>query len=375
VKRSEATRRLGGLVERLVAGEGHYVPRVREVWLFGSYARGALEVGDVDLAVEFDQTKDEAGRWFATLMAGGFDHLGALRRELRGKQRALELHFNELDQLRKEGFEPQLLWRRGDSLEEAHARLAALAPDASARRAARDTVHPLLAEVEKLIPRPARQEFSLFMWAGWLDAKLIELPPQHAASPVTRRRFAERWSESNPRLRAAHAVASYLEREGIAPLSAGGTLYSDEREILDAERDYWQPRVSVHFGAKLLQWALFDFGQGIPRVLVVLNPAARKQTLRALDMQATVDRDEFFHFQHGDGRLKLIEHLAAAGPGRAPLTTEPPTAGGAGRRRHLCCSRPTSGSGRIACPRPRRCSCTATSGAATCCGRATVASR
>jgi predicted nucleotidyltransferase len=44
------------------------VPRVREVWIFGSYARGALELGDVDLAVEFDQTKDESGRWFATLM-------------------------------------------------------------------------------------------------------------------------------------------------------------------------------------------------------------------------------------------------------------------------------------------------------------------
>jgi predicted nucleotidyltransferase len=33
------------------------VPRAREVWIFGSYARAALEVGDVDLAVEFDQTK------------------------------------------------------------------------------------------------------------------------------------------------------------------------------------------------------------------------------------------------------------------------------------------------------------------------------
>ena len=43
---------------------------------FGSYARGAIEVGDVDLAVEFHQTKDEAGRWVATLLAGGFDHLG-----------------------------------------------------------------------------------------------------------------------------------------------------------------------------------------------------------------------------------------------------------------------------------------------------------
>jgi hypothetical protein len=89
-----------------------------------------------------------------------------------------------------------LLWRRGESREEARTRLAGLAPDASAQRAARDTVHPLLATVEKLIPRPARQEFSLFMWAGWLDAKLVELPPQQAANPVTRRRFAEQWSES-----------------------------------------------------------------------------------------------------------------------------------------------------------------------------------
>jgi hypothetical protein len=28
-------------------------------------------------------------------------------------------------------------------------------------------------------------------------------------------------------------------------------------------------------------------------------------------MRATVDREEFFGFQHGDGRLKVIERLAA----------------------------------------------------------------
>jgi hypothetical protein len=221
VKRSEATRRIEGLLERVANGESRYLPRVRELWIFGSYARGALEVGDIDLAVEFDQTKDEAGWWFATLMAGGFDHLGALRRELRGNQRALEIHFNELDNLRKEGFEPQLLWQRGDSLEEAHARLLALAPDANAQRATRDTVHPLLADVEKLIPRPARQEFSLFVWAGSLDAKLVELPLEQAANAVTRRRFADQWSESNPRFRAAHAVASYLERVGVDAAERG----------------------------------------------------------------------------------------------------------------------------------------------------------
>jgi hypothetical protein len=72
-----------------------------------------------------------------------------------------------------------------------------------------------LEEAAGLIPRPARQEFSLFMWAGWLDAKLVELPVEQAANAVTRRRFAGRWPESNPRFRAAHAVAGYLEGRGL----------------------------------------------------------------------------------------------------------------------------------------------------------------
>lgn len=43
-----------------------------------------------------------------------------------------------------------------------------------------------------------------------------------------------------------------------------------------------------------------------------LEPSAGKQTLRALDMRATIDRDDFFAFQHGVGQLKLIKRLAAA---------------------------------------------------------------
>ena len=41
VKRLEATKRIEALLGRLARGEGRYVPRVREVWIFGSYARGA----------------------------------------------------------------------------------------------------------------------------------------------------------------------------------------------------------------------------------------------------------------------------------------------------------------------------------------------
>jgi hypothetical protein len=219
---------------------------------------------------------------------------------------------NERDDLHKEGFEPQLLWRRGDSLKEAHARLAALAPDATARRAARDTVHPLLADVEKLIPRPARQEFSLFMWAGWLDAELIDLPPHQAASPVTRRRFAEQWSRSNPRFRTAHAVASYLEREGIAPLSAGGTVYSDDRETLDAERDYWQPRVCRPLRREAASVGDVRFRPRNTARARRLEPNSPQADASRARQRATVDREEFSQLQHGDGRLKLIERLAAA---------------------------------------------------------------
>jgi hypothetical protein len=282
------------------------------VWVFGSYARGALEVGDVDLAVEFDQTADERGLWFATRLAGGFDHEGALRREVRGNQRVLELHLNELDALRKEGFEPQLLWMRGDSFETARDRLGALAPDASAERASRDTVHPLLVEVEKLVPRPARQEFSV-IYVGWLARREARRPTRPGGDesdhPPPLPAALVEYESALPR---GTCVASYLEHDGIAPLGAVGTLYSDQREVIDAERDYWRPSVAVHFGGKLLQWAMFDFGQGTPRVLVVLNPTSRKQPLRALDMRALVGRDEFFNFQHGDGQPKLIKRLAAA---------------------------------------------------------------
>jgi hypothetical protein len=152
----------------------------------------------------------------------------------------------------------------------------------------------------------------VFMWAGWLDAKLVDLPDQQATNPITRQRFEEQWSSMNPRFRAAHAVATYLEHGGIEPLNAGGTLSSEQRELIDEEREYWRPAVEIHFGGKLLQWAMFDFGQGTPRVVVVLNPTARKRTLRALDMRALVDRDKFFNFQYGDERLKLIERMAVA---------------------------------------------------------------
>jgi hypothetical protein len=102
------------------------------------------------------------------------------------------------------------------------------------------------------------------MWAGWLDAKLVELSLELATSAVTRRRFAKQWSESNPRFRAAHAAASYLEGERIA------------RSVLAARSTPTNARFSMRSGItgsrsspstlvrRLLEWAMLDFGPGNP---------------------------------------------------------------------------------------------------------------
>src|SRR6266545_285170 len=279
VKRSEATRRIDGLLGPVAGGEGAYLPRVREVWIFGSYARGALEVGDIDLAVEFDQTKDEAGRWFATLMAGGFDHLGALRRELRGNQRVLELHFNELDDLRKEGFEPRLLWRRGESLEEsAHStcwlgagceRAPCRARHGSSALGHGREADPaacasrvLAVHVGRLARRQARRATAA---AGGKPGD----PPSPCRAVVrvqsalpcgVRRRELPRARGSCAADRGRNAL---LRRAGGPRCGAG---------LLAAER-------GSPLWCQVLKWAMLDFGQGIPRVLLVLNPTARKHAL------------------------------------------------------------------------------------------------
>jgi hypothetical protein len=103
------------------------------------------------------------------------------------------------------------------------------------------------------------------MWAGWLDAKLVELPLRRAANPVTRRRFADQWSESNPRFRGTHAVASYLEREGVAPLSAGGGRSTPRAGDSGGGTRLRAAARRRPLGAKLLQRAMFDFGQGMAR--------------------------------------------------------------------------------------------------------------
>jgi predicted nucleotidyltransferase len=61
LKRSEATKRLLALIDRAAAG-GELTEMVDEVYVFGSYARGAPAVSDIDVCVEYTMTEAERAR-------------------------------------------------------------------------------------------------------------------------------------------------------------------------------------------------------------------------------------------------------------------------------------------------------------------------
>jgi predicted nucleotidyltransferase len=54
--RRRATK-LADVLKRLAAGEPP-LDRVRAAWVFGSWARGAATVGDIDLIVQVDEERD-----------------------------------------------------------------------------------------------------------------------------------------------------------------------------------------------------------------------------------------------------------------------------------------------------------------------------
>ncbi|MGH3763063.1 nucleotidyltransferase domain-containing protein [Actinophytocola sp.] len=62
----------------------------QSVHVFGSYARGAFDPGDVDVAVDIDRD-DRWRQHFISSLANGRDPYPVLRVALRGRRRGIEL--------------------------------------------------------------------------------------------------------------------------------------------------------------------------------------------------------------------------------------------------------------------------------------------
>lgn len=102
--------------------------------VFGSYARGGFEPGDVDVAIDIDRHEREWRSHFISGMSCGRDPYAALRMALRGRTRSIEILFE-----RHTGHDDvpmTIVWRRGET--PAFERIDGITPDPSAGRAARD---------------------------------------------------------------------------------------------------------------------------------------------------------------------------------------------------------------------------------------------
>ena len=233
MRRERAVQLIEHVLHNLDAGRDQWpLSLVEQLYVFGSFARGALEPHDVDMDVE--HSRDD--RWashFISCLSYGRDPYAVMRRELTGGKRGGQFQF---DFRERADFDLTLLWRRGDTLPTAMGRLAAIGPDQSASRAPRDAMLPQFDGIDDWIPRPDREVLCKAVEEGavFLDRILLDSDAQiasHAAVEYLHRR----WKPTSPLHRAAVGVIAYWERQDIDP----GGCHLHGADIRDRETPYF----------------------------------------------------------------------------------------------------------------------------------------
>lgn len=208
MKRERATTLLNEMLDRLEEG-GWPLDLVDEILVFGSYARGALNPSDVDLVVEHRRDDRLTSEFLHSLSYGG-DPSASMKRALKGRSRGLQIHFGERKSLEAEGLELTLLWTRGESVDAARARLAAITPDPAAGRAPRDHMIEAFDGIDRWVPRPVRIDLTDLVDRKAATIRQLQLPEAEPAHPAALEALT-RWSETSPLRRAAAAVLAHLE--------------------------------------------------------------------------------------------------------------------------------------------------------------------
>jgi hypothetical protein len=276
IPRERATAHVVELLERVCVGDGA-AACVTAVYAFGSWSRGALEVGDVDLDIEYDHRRDpETAQMVMDALVSGRDWNAPIRKALKPR-RTLQVLFESIDKLG----EPVLIYQDGDDLEAALTRVNAIKPDPSADRAERDPVHPTLEPVAGALSRPSLITLSELMSHGLITVSVVDLmdvPMSEIHDDEFREFLLDAWDEGGPRARAARAGGSFLLGRG---------LQLSDLEILErkptgrAARATWA--VEAREG-KLRNFA-YDLGRGFDGWLYVVRPG-RRQPLHGLEITA-----------------------------------------------------------------------------------------
>ncbi|WP_328622922.1 nucleotidyltransferase domain-containing protein [Streptomyces sp. NBC_00354] len=210
MKRARAVGLVEAMLQRLDSDQEWPLPLVRQMWLFGSFTRGATEPHDVDVAIRFDRDERMTQAVVHAVFSGGNPY-APLRRALAGSSRGLQFQFENSarEQLEAEGASMLALWERGGTLAQALGVLHAVAEDPDADRAERHDMIDAFEGFERYIPRQVRAELIGWQQQGAVIISRIELPdPPDDTDLLTTpdMRFAfRRWRDDSPLRRAALA--------------------------------------------------------------------------------------------------------------------------------------------------------------------------
>lgn len=197
--REQATGYLLELLGGICAG-GKYLDCITAVHAFGSWSRGAAEVGDIDLNVSYDhRLDDEVNQELVRMLVKGRDWNTPFRKALKPR-RALQVMFNQLEMIG----EPVLVYERGDNLDAVVARIRSIAEDPEAGQAERDPIHPVLGPVAEALSRPSLILMTEMAERGHVEIELVDLPDAQVSeiSDAEYRRFVgRRWTLTSPHIR------------------------------------------------------------------------------------------------------------------------------------------------------------------------------
>jgi hypothetical protein len=235
--RKRATQKLEDVLRRLADGDPP-LDRVRNAWVLGSYARGAPDVGDVDLLLEIDEARSRQEQGLQSYYrrahpyaevvsalgcgSGSIVNVDVQPVFLEGEPMSAD-PVPEPEQppmlahaVTGQPFEPApaLLWLRGDGFDTARERLGALPEDPNARRFERTTTVPLLDDLTHLLSVE-----TAFLLAAQVRKGNIELEPilLHAGSapPSCEEALERRYSPKSTRRAASAAALQHLADQGI----------------------------------------------------------------------------------------------------------------------------------------------------------------
>jgi hypothetical protein len=178
--------------------------------------------------------------------------------------------------------EPVLIYRRGDTLAEALARVEAITRDPHAGRAQRDPVHPAIEPIADDLARPTRILLTELLEARLLGVELLDLADTDE-DELTDRDFVMqvrlRWrSPTSARARAARAAGAYLQSGGV-DLRTVALL---PRSVLDHQDGCWVVDCrEMHLRDLVIYLRSNEIADG----LFMLRPE-RKRPLRAMRIRA-----------------------------------------------------------------------------------------